>query len=248
MVTAIQIISLIGALSTIILGGIAIWLSLYFYRRSHELDNSMRTVLSRIEASSKATEVTSRDVLHPVVETILGVVRESTRTSIDTLGHTFMQRSTAKLTQVLEAQTPEEKEAARQVFIQEMNSLLGMLRHEIGKVGLASELESALPAERFPPVKPPRMPGSPSYNWTRFIRRIRDMEASHRFLSVKWLREKRFSQDSGAQEALQIAIDKSMLLTYYTDNPNNPQFPTLCCKLNRDHRVVGEILQAIAEE
>jgi len=239
-----QILGLIGALSTIILGVIAISLSLYFYRRNSDLSNSMQTLLSRIEASAKVTEVTSKEVLLPIIETILGIARDSARIQIESLGRTFMQRSAVKLEDVLQAKTYEEKEKARDGFINEINSLLGILRSEVGKIGLASEAESR------PVVKtePKPVPGSSPYNWTPFIRKIRDMQNTHKYLSVKWLREKRFNKDPELQEALQISLDRKMLLTYYQDNPKNPNFPTLSCKLNLDHPLVNEILQAISAE
>lgn len=89
------------------------------------------------------------------------------------------------------------------------------------------------------------LPGSPSYNWIPFMRKIRDLENSHKFLSIKWLREKRFSSDTESQEALQVAIDKSMLSIYYQDNPKKPKYPTQCCRLNKDHQLVKGTLQAI---
>lgn len=245
--TAIQVVTLIGALSTIILGVVAIGLSLYFYQLSSRLHGSLTSIVSRIEASSKTTELASRDVLQPVIETILGVVRDSTQSRLDSVGYRFVQRSAAGLEKVVAAGSAEEKEAARREFIEEINSLLGLLRHEVGKFGLAVQPEIVPSAQEFSLREPVPRPGSPSYNWTPFVRRIRDMEASYDFLSVKWLRERRFAEDPEAREALQAALDKSMLSTYFRDNPKNPQFPTRCCKLNREHPVVIEILQAIGE-
>lgn len=247
LITTIQIISLVGATTALILGVIAIWLSLYFYRRNDQLYDSMRETLSDIQASSRTTEVMSRDVLHPVIETILGMVRDSTTSRIDSIGQIFMQRTASKLESILGAQTPKEKESTRKEFFEELNSLLGTLRHEVGKVGLAWKEESAQQAVKPKLVRPARVPGSTSYNWTPFVRRIRDIEETHEFLSVKWLREKRFSDEPEYQEALQVAIDRSMVLTHYIDNPYNPEFPTKCCKLNREHATVIEVLEAIEE-
>jgi hypothetical protein len=230
---------------TIIFGAIAIWLSPYFYRENTKVYNSMRDVLEKIRESSKVSEVASRDVLHPVVETMLGVVRESTRRSIDSLGQTFMYKAAIKLDRVLKAETTEEREVARESFIDEINSLFGTLRHEVGKVDVAWEPERAL-ATRRPTIGDIRViPGSPTYNWTPFIRRIRDMQKTHKFLSVKWLREKKFALEPEYQEALQVAIDRSMLGTYYRNNPDNPEFPTLCCKLNPDNEIVRDVLESI---
>jgi hypothetical protein len=241
------IMSLIGMISTVIFGTLAIWLSLYFYRRNTELYNSMRDILFRIRESSKVSEVASRDVLHPVVDTILGVVRDSTRSRIENLGQTFMHKAAIKLDRVLKAETTEDKEAARQSFIDEINSLLGTLRHEVGKVDVAWEPEVTPAQRRSTTGDVKAIPGSPTYNWTPFIRRIRDMQETHKFLSVKWLREKKFALEPQYQETLQIAIDRSILGTYYCNNPNNPEFPTLCCKLNPDNKIVRDVLESITE-
>ncbi|MFX0202362.1 MAG: hypothetical protein ACFFCW_40160 [Candidatus Hodarchaeota archaeon] len=228
-----EIIDLIGTLTTIILGVTAICLSLYLYRRSSELDASTKTLLSRVEASTSKTELASRDVLSPMIEL---------------LGSQFTQRSVAKLEEVLAGQAPQEKQAAREAFIEEINSLLGTLRNEIAKLRPSAAPEIAVAAEKLTGVGLRTMPGSPSYDWTEFIRRIRDMEATRDFLSVKWLRETRFSGDPEAQEALQIAIDRRILLTRRVDNPKNPEFPTLVCKLNREHEIVKEILKAMERD
>lgn len=243
----LRIASLIGTLSTIILGIIAIWLSLYFYKRGTELHILVTKILSRIEASTKATEVASRDVLHPTIQGLLEMIRRSTDVRIESIGHTFTQRFATKLDQVVKARSHEEKEAARGEFLEEMNSLLGTLRHEVGKVVLAIEPEVTATAGTPTTAQAMPVPGSTSYNWLPFIRKIHNLEATKEFLAAKWLRETVFAKDPEAQEALQIAIDRSMLSTYHRNNPKNPQFPTLCCKLNLDHLLVKEIVQAIEQ-
>lgn len=248
MQSTIQIMTLIGTISTIILGVTAICLSLYFFRRAHELDISLGGILGRIQESSKVTEATSRDVLLPVIQTILSVVRDTTQSRIQDLGQLFTQKSATKFQQLLEAQTPQEKEAIRQSLLDEINALLGTLRHEVGKASLVLQPEATITARRTVREGMTPMPGSSTYNWAGFIRRIRDMQAAHNFLSVKWLREKKFAGEPVYQEALQIAIDRSMLSTYYRDNPKNPGFPTLCCKLNEDHPTVEEVLKRIGED
>ncbi|MCH7699813.1 MAG: hypothetical protein IH865_12810 [Chloroflexi bacterium] len=156
-----------------------------------------------------------------------------------------MQRSAAELDKLLQAKTSDEKESARKEFITELSDLLGTLKHEVGKVGSALDSEHASRGKDAgaPDIE---LPGSPSYDWNPFLRRIRSLQTTHQFLAVKWLRETKFADEPEAQNALQVAIDRSMLVTYFRDNPKKPQFPTLCCKLNQEHSIVLESLGAVA--
>jgi len=80
------------------------------------------------------------------------------------------------------------------------------------------------------------------YDLAPFLRRIRDLEKEHRFLSVKWLREKKYGNNPEAQEALQICLDKGYLKTYRQKNPRHPNRPVLSCKLNRENNDLKKIL------
>ena len=73
---------------------------------------------------------------------------------------------------------------------------------------------------------------------------IAELELQYRFLSAKFLREKMFSGDPAAQEALQFALDHGLLKTYKVENPKNPSWPTTACRLNRSHGMVEKILKA----
>lgn len=247
METGIQIVSLVAALFAIALAVIVLWLSLYFYRRNNELYTSLSDMLSRVEASSKVAEVASKDIIKPIVEVVQEIFQGSARGRIDSLRPMFMQRSSAKLEEVLKELPESEKRKAREAIYNEIDSFLGTIRQQLGAGLLVSQSEMAAPAAESIPSKLVPIPGSVSYDWMPFIRRIRDFEAGHRFLSVKWLRETKFANEREMQDTLQIAIDREMLVTYYVDNPKNPVFPTLACRLNREHPVVRETLQAIGE-
>jgi len=241
--TAIQIVSLVAALFAIALAVIVLWLSLYFYRRNNELYTSLSDMLSRVEASSKVTEVASKDIIKPIVEIVQEMVQDSARGRIDSLRPMIIQRSAAGLDEVLKELPESEKHKVREAVYKEIDSFLGTLGWQLG-TGLK---ETITPTAEAVPSKFVPIPGSALYDWVLFVRRIRDLEAHNKFLSVKMLREKAFAREPETQEALQIAIDREMLLTYYVDNPKNPRFPTLACKLNREHPVARDILQAIGE-
>jgi hypothetical protein len=97
--------------------------------------------------------------------------------------------------------------------------------------------------ELFLSLKAETAPTAIDYDWGPFVRRINQLESQHRFLSVKWLNEKKFADDPALQEALQIAIKNGILELYSIDNPNNPDFKTSVCRLIRGHPTVRKILQ-----
>lgn len=247
METAIQVVAITLGVVAIILGGVTIGLSFYFYRMNTALYTSLTDIISRIEASSRATEVASKDIIKPIVETVQEIFQGIARGRIDSLRPTILQRSAAGLDEALRELPESEKRKAREAVYKEIDSFLGTIRQQLGIGPLVSEKEMVASTAEAIASKPVSIPGSVLYDWMPFIRRIRDFEVSHRFLSVKWLRETKFANEREMQETLQIAINMEMLLTYYVDNPKNPLFPTLACKLNWEHPVVREILQAIGE-
>lgn len=198
---------------------------------------SAKDLLHKIEISSSTTELISKEILNPVIATIINILSESTKTKVDSIGSMFMSNLTPKLDRLLAAKTAGEKSMARKEFINATGGLLGKLRGELGKVGLSLEPEySSILA-----------PGASSYNWTPFIQKIYDIENSRKlgFISVKWLRGKKFKNNSEYQNALQIAIERKLLSTYTINNPRKPQYPVLCCMLNKEHPIVSQALNIL---
>jgi hypothetical protein len=245
MESAIQIACFAATVVALVLSIVAIWLSLYFYRRSNEVYNSLSGVVSRIEASTKVTEVASKDMILPIVQTVQEVFRSSARGHIDSLRPAIIQRSAAGIDEALKELSEPERTKIREAVYAEIDSFLGTLKYQMSsEFSPIGNLDTIRSSVTIPTTSKP-IPGSISYDWVPFIRRIRDLQAGNRFLSVKHLRETVFKNEPDSQEALQVAIDKEMLSTYYHDNPKNPQFPTLACKLNSEHPVIREIIQAI---
>lgn len=69
----------------------------------------------------------------------------------------------------------------------------------------------------------------------RLFRWIKNNESKFPFLSVKFLREKVFHNDSEMRSALQFAIDEGMLQKYKVPNPNNVAFPTTAVRIDLEH-------------
>ncbi|MBI3302828.1 MAG: hypothetical protein HYZ72_12250 [Deltaproteobacteria bacterium] len=204
------IAGLVGTTATIILGTLAIVLSLYFYRRSNDLFVLMTSTLSQILGSTKATEIATTTVTQRVVEGLIAVWQQR----IETVQEGTRLRAAETLGKTLTGAPPEQIHTAA--------------------LEVAKEITSG-----FTAVKSSVAVSSPDYDWRFFIRTIRDLEKNNRFLSVKNLHQKKFADDVGMREALQVAIAQSVLTTYKLPNPNSPDYPTLCCKLNQDHPLVA---------
>ena len=207
----------------------------------------LSSIISRIEASSKASEVASKDIIQPIIETVRDMIQGSTQKQIDSLSANIVQRSAARLEETLKDMPEETRHEVRDVLNAEVSAFLGTLKQQIATTPSISHVETPEPRAGTTATQFASLPGTPTYDWMPFIRRIRDMETHNRFLSVRMLREKAFPGDPSTQEALQIAIDKGLLSTYYVDNPKKPRFPTKACKLNRDDPVVRTVLGAIGE-
>ncbi|MBI4288995.1 MAG: hypothetical protein HY671_11275 [Chloroflexi bacterium] len=241
----IQVAGLVGSLATIILGVIAIWLSLYFYRRSNELYTALTSMISRVESSSRVTEVATKDIIQPIVATVQRMFQGDAREHVEILRPALMQRFAASLEEALSELPEGKKQRARTAIYKEIDAFLGTLKQKIGMPPLEVKSDGAagIDEQTAETLKP--IPGSDLYDWVPFLRRIRDLQATHKFISVKWLRETKLSREPEMREALQVALDRGMLQRYYVQNPHNPTFPTLGCRLNEDHPVVKKVIEAV---
>lgn len=276
---SLQLLSIIGTLSTIILGITAIWLSVYLYNLSTNLNSSFNTTmqdwLSRIEKSSSQTEQASKTMNEQVMGVIMNLAQSNTKTVANTSSQ-LVDRLGKRLDALLNA-APADKEKARAALFEEIDSLLKDLKHELGPVKLIQEFAKPKTAdsleglckmfERFTPQPKTFLPQDnffqqlmaslaekaenkqtslkPSDKTKSFIRRMLDIESEHKFVSVKWLREKKFADDPDSQAIMQAAIDKELLLTERIPNPRDPKYPILTCKLNREHQIVKEVLESV---
>jgi len=210
----LQIVGLVGSIATIILGVIAIWLSLYFYRRSNDVYIALNTMLSRVEASSKTTEVTSTQVTSRLIDGVIGSLQ---RENLEKLEHPAVLKISEKVDRALQPLPKQKRDSAVSEIRKDLENLFLILRAETGPIAI-------------------------DYDWGPFVRRIQVLETENRFLSVKWLNEKKLSDDPALREALQIAIKDGILELYSLPNPKNPDFETTACRLNSQNPVVKKIL------
>ena len=71
---------------------------------------------------------------------------------------------------------------------------------------------------------------------------IRKNERDYAFLGVKFMRDRIFKNDAAARAALQFGIDVGMLELYKVENPENPDWKTTACRLDRGHSIVQALL------
>jgi hypothetical protein len=269
-----QYASLVGTVSTIVLGLVAIFLSLYLYRLSNELSLSTRTTLSRIETSSRVSEVTSRDMLHPIVTAVVDTISGGTRQRFTEWNKDLMRVIGVAFDRISSATTEDDKRQAREQLIKQIDALVRnmpddmaqaaseLAKHALHLIELSPQTavwavpqvktekdlrEAVLRVQELDQASVGLSPGTSDFSWVPFLRRIRDLEKNHPFLSVKWLDQKRFAERPEDQPTLQIAIKKGILITYSLPNPTNPGFPTLACRLNREHPLVTRVLTAVGD-
>ena len=208
-------VSLAAGIISIVLGSLAIWLSLYLYHRSNELLVQVIRALSEIAASTKSTENTTSQVTTRVIDVLAAQVKSSyTRAEQDA-----KLRAVEKIERVLPGASMEQRKI------------------------VASEIARSV-EEVFADIRSTVAPAAADYDWGPFIRRVDGIETTNRFLSVKWLRETQFAGQPSFQEALSIAIANGILGTYHRENPKAPDHPTLCCRLNRGLGAVRSALAA----
>lgn len=242
-----QFIGLAGALATVILGGVAIWLSLYFYEASSSLHGQLTTIMSRIEASSKAAEQASTDVLAPTMKMILGVVQESLGEKIGATSSQMIGTVAEKLRVIERAGTEPEREAARKALFESLDKGMRSLKHNIGSsLQIAPEVEQRNEATQLARLAP--VGQAPRIDWLAFIRRLRSIQENNHFVSVRRLKTKSFEDEPAYQDAVQVALDRGILVTYRHPNPKIPEHPTLACKLNPDNEIVRACLEKLDAE
>ncbi len=72
------------------------------------------------------------------------------------------------------------------------------------------------------------------------LKKIKEFEDSHHFLSVKFLKETKFAGKTEDQQLLQDLIDRKVLTTYRRKNPKKSKRPVLCCEIDYDHPLVKQ--------
>lgn len=212
--TISSIAGLISALVSIPFAAIAMWQSLYFYRMSNEAGNRLMQAIADLAVSARSTEATTTQV---------------TTRALDVLAGHFEQR--------VEQAEREGRMRVAESVARALSDAAPQDRHD------AQAAASRAISETFTRLKTSVAPTSEDYDWGPFIRRLNGLQRNNLYLSIKWLRQTVFASDPGMQEALQIAIELGLLATYRRANPTQPRYPTLCCKLNREHPVVRATLE-----
>ena len=210
----LKILTIIGTVTTILTGAVAIWLSLYFYRRSNEVNNAIISIVSRIEASSKTTEVTSNHFTGRLLDVVTGTLDHK---HLEEIEERLTLRIFERINPVLQAAPPRLSQEATKGVHKELSDVFAKLKVEAA-------------------------PNSIDFNWGPFIRKMVEIEGKQKFLSIKWLNETRFAGDPSSREALQVALKIGILKSFKLDNPHNPHFKTTCCALDRQNAIVKQVL------
>jgi hypothetical protein len=215
--TISSIAGLISALFAIPMAFIAMWQSVHFYRMSNDAGNRLLQAIADLAVSARSTEATTTQV---------------TTRALDVLAGHFEQR--------VEQAEREGRMRVAESVARALSDAPPQDRHD------AQAAATRAISETFTRLKTSVAPTSEDYDWGPFIRRMSGLQRNNLYLSIKWLHQKVFASEPGMQEALQIAIELRILDTYRRHNPVQPRYPTLCCKLNREHHLVRETLRSNA--
>ena len=109
------------------------------------------------------------------------------------------------------------------------------------------------------PFTPARGNGAPApapfdpktYDWSKFIRLMAELEGRLAFVGLKYLNQKvlnrhncGFDDRGRRQDLINFSIDDGVLETYSVDNIGDNADPVSACRLNRDHPIVKANLPA----
>lgn len=94
-----------------------------------------------------------------------------------------------------------------------------------------------------------------AYDWTGFIRLIRDLDEKLNFVGLRYVATKvlnphncGLSDRAQKQELLNRAIDSKIIEPYQVENIEEGGEPVSACRLNREHPLVAEVLAADGPE
>ncbi len=97
--------------------------------------------------------------------------------------------------------------------------------------------------------KPPQPVDWETYDWTGFVRLIRDLDRKLNFVGLRYVATKvlnphncGLSDRHQKQDLLNRAIDMGIIEPYQVDNIEEGGEPVSACRLNPDHPIVKEIL------
>jgi hypothetical protein len=216
----VDIVGLIASLASLILAVVAIWISMHFYRQSEQ-------VLIQILTSSKTSEVHSKDVS----KELINIIREQIKPGVMKIAREEFESIANDPSFVKEVDKGKKDEWINQK-----------------KASLLYQLQQVFESIHETPIKTKNIIQDQPQDYGNhvelavFIKKIKTMESSHRFLAVKFLKDTKFAGNNFAVKMLQYCIDKNILLTYRHPNPKKPDFPVLAVKLNPVHPKVVQAL------
>jgi hypothetical protein len=220
--TLLSILSVFLGIISGTLAVIAIWLSLYFYRRGNELylktldfQSRTETTVGRIELLTAQMEKASMRVTGRLLDGVLGQLPSPTR--MDETEEATVLQLAEKVGAVLGPQHAQEAEAIQKSIQEVVSNAFIAVKAQVG-------------------------PTSMAYDWGPFVRRIDELERTHKFLGVALLHKQIFASESNMREALQYALKNGILSQEFVPNLPGQDHPVRACKLNRLNEIVMKAL------
>ena len=227
-VGAFSLISLVAGAVGAVLAIVAIGVTIALFLASHRTSLQMLKFLSEIQTSTHATERTTSEQMSAMLERLLGLVSERTQSSVAEEKAHIVGRVDSILSEEL-ADDEALKKRIQGKMEDAISSGLRSLAYDVASLP-AGAVADRTPHDTYPPAL------------VRVMEWIRKNERDYAFLGVKFMRDRIFKNDAAARAALQFGIDVGMLELYKVENPENPDWKTTACRLDRGHSIVQALL------
>jgi hypothetical protein len=101
-----------------------------------------------------------------------------------------------------------------------------------------ADLQAQVEGGGLPPSPDALLLDSDTEAFRKIILLVEELASSRPFVSLKWLHQSYLDDDEYLKTALHKAVDAGLLEQWKRQNPNNPDFPTTCVRLNLQHPLV----------
>lgn len=231
--SALEVASLASGILGALLALMAIGISFGFFLAGHRVTVESLKALGKIESSTHATETSAM----PIINRMLELLSSGVTANLE-LGRVSLEEQVERIlrSDPTTSQDSEAIDRLKKEILSELSTAFRSVEYKTSSMApMRSEkraTEAVLDVSR--PNLPPAVP--------RVIHWMAKHKGNYEYFAVNYLRNRIFRADPAAQEAVQFCIDTGMLALSKRDNPNNPDFPTTTCELNRDHPATREIL------
>lgn len=234
-----DILGIVGLIFSVVggaIGAFSILVTWKLYQAGSAVNNRTLELLAQVQQSSHTTEVTAVHYTDRLVGVVVEMLQRGVTASLADGERSIAKRIDAAIQEQLA--TLDDRELVERVRTKVLDDVKDTFQTLQLQTAAAAQVAEPTAAPFAPTPAPALDPGAP-----QVVRWVARNETKYEFFSVKFLRETIFATEPVAQRGLQFCISEGLLELYDRPNPNNPAHPTRCCRLNRAHPRVRDILR-----